>query len=74
MAGHFLEHVRTVYKLPTDVLDDAFITSLHHKSGYDEQSLKKIVSFSGFVANGQAITEAQLTDFYNRLELFYQNT
>lgn len=74
MAAYFLEHVRSVYKLPTHTLDDDFVKALHHKSGYAEAEIKTIVAAITNLKTLAAITEEQLASFHKGLELFYQNT
>jgi hypothetical protein len=74
MAVYFLEHIRTVYKLPTHTLDDSFLQALHFKSGYPVEELRSIVSFIQQLELTTHISELQLSDFYRKLESFYQNT
>ena len=74
MAGYFLEHVRTHYKLPTHNLDKEFEQILHYKSSYPQHEIEDITSFIGFLKNGETVTEAQLAKFHRQLESFYQNT
>jgi hypothetical protein len=74
MAVYFLEHVRSTYKINTQVLDDSFILSLQEKSGYPRQELTSLISFIKGLEEDQAVSEVQLTDFYKQLDLFYQNT
>ena len=74
MGHHFLEYVRTHYKMPTTVLDDTFIQNLHYKSGYGAEELKNIVQMIHDLPKMPAITERQLHRFYGQLQMFYQNT
>jgi hypothetical protein len=74
MATYFLEHVRSTYKLPTHTLDDRFEDALHYKSGYDKTELHRITGFIRKLDEVSMIREAQLSSFYNQLELFYQKT
>ncbi|MGE5519038.1 MAG: DUF4350 domain-containing protein [Candidatus Dadabacteria bacterium] len=74
MSIYFLDHVRRVYKLPTEDLDDPELAeSLHFKSGYPLHELQNILAFIKNI-NSATITEAHLSTFYKQLELFYQNT
>ena len=73
MGLYFLDHVRTVYKLPTGKLDDEFVKNLHFKSGYNESHLKKIVSFISFVNEAPGVTDVQLAEFHKDLEDFYKH-
>jgi hypothetical protein len=74
MGAYFLEHIRTRYKLSTHTIDDNFITSLHNKTAYPLEELKRIIQFIKFTDDAPAISESQLSDFHKQLELFYQNT
>lgn len=74
MAAYFLEHVRSVYKIPTHTLDADFIRALHHKSGYAEEDLKMLTAAISDINLSPAITAEQLAQFHKSLELFYQNT
>ena len=74
MGTHFLEHIRSQYKLSTHTIDEDFITSVHNKTAYPLEELKHIVSFIQFTNDAPAISESQLSDFHKQLELFYQNT
>lgn len=74
MAAYFLEHVRTRYKLPTGMLNDAFIQGLHYKSGAAVHQIREIVSFISYLDEGQKITRQHLVRFHQQLESFYKNT
>lgn len=74
MSAYFLEHIRAVYKLPTHTLDEPFVQLLSYKSGYPQDKLESIVDFIHYQEREPVVTEAQLGDFYRKLESFYQNT
>lgn len=74
MAAYFLEHVRSRYKLPTHTLDEAFTQSLHFKSSYPEAETKAIVSSIHAVRLAAAVSDEQLSHFYQQLDAFYQTT
>lgn len=74
MAAYFFEHVRSKYGLPTHTLDDAFVKTLHFKSGYAEEEISRIVTSIEAIKTKEAISDDQLSDFHKQLELFYQNT
>jgi hypothetical protein len=74
MSVHFLEHVRTTYKIPSSVLDDSFVKTLHYKSGYSEDDLTKLITFINKLDELTILSPEQLSGFYNQLELFYQKT
>jgi len=74
MAAYFLEYVRNRYKLATNILNDNFIKLLQYKSGADEASLSKIVSFIKYLDEAEFISNSQLTDFHKQLESFYNKS
>lgn len=74
MGAYFLDHVRSRYKLSTQVLDEDFVQSLHNKSGYSTGELRQVIGFINDLDNLPAITEGQLSHFHRQVELFYQNT
>ena len=74
MSLYFLEHVRTVYKLQTTVLDEEFARNLQSKSGYPADKLEQILDTIRNLRVVTTITERGLADFHQQLELFYQNT
>jgi hypothetical protein len=73
MGAYFLEYVRSVYKLPTGMLDEPFIRTLQYKSGLLESSIRGIIGFIKYVEDAPAITDSELKDFYRQLEYFYKN-
>ena len=72
MASYFLEHVRNKYKIPTDNLDDDFITRLQFKTGSDATEIREIVTFINQLNKTASVTAKQVTDFHKQLESFYQ--
>lgn len=73
MAGHFMEHVRTRYKLSGEA-DDAFAQELSRRSGYPSQELQRIVTTIYLLRHDAIIEKYELVTFYQQLESFYQNT
>jgi hypothetical protein len=74
MSVYFLDHVRSQYKLPTHTLDETFVHALHAKSGYGMDGIRAILQSITHVHTAKTITDAELTQFHNQLESFYQNT
>jgi hypothetical protein len=72
MAAYFLEHVRAVYKIPTNLLDDKFIRTLQYKSDATEFEIRSIVSFIKFMDDGGMVGKEQLISFHQELESFYK--
>ncbi len=73
MSVYFLEHIRSRFKISTQIADEAFATALHAKSGYPLEPLQKIVFFINHLDHDQ-IGGEQLFSFYKQLEQFYKNT
>lgn len=74
MAVYFQEYVRNGFKLSSDELDEGFIQSLHYKSAYPADEISSIVTFINNLKDEPVISDDQLSEFYKKLELFYQNT
>jgi hypothetical protein len=72
MASYFLEHVRSRYKLPTNQLNEEFISKLKFKSGVEEAEIRSIVSFIQKLDTTGSVTAKQAADFHKQLENFYQ--
>ena len=73
MAGHFMEHVRTRYKLNGGP-DEAFVQELSRRSGYAAHELQRIVTTIYLLQQDAIIEKYDLVSFYQQLESFYQNT
>lgn len=74
MGTYFMDHLRTRYKLPSSSLDESFIEAVHLKTGYPLPDVERLVRFIQFTETASQITESQLSDFHQQLELFYQKT
>lgn len=72
MAGYFLEHVRSRYKLPTGTLDDAFVKNLQFKTGAGEEEIRRIVTYIRYTEDAPAVTAEEVTEFHKLLEGFYK--
>lgn len=72
MSSYFLEFVRNKYKLPTSRLDEEFILNLRYKSGVEEPVVRSIVSFIKYVEDAQAISQPEVNEFHELLEMFYK--
>ena len=72
MTAHFLEYVRSKYKLATGILDETFIRNLQYKSGVEMQELREILSFIRQVEEAALINAAELKGFHKQLEAFYK--
>jgi hypothetical protein len=74
MTSYFLEHIRSRYKIPTNVVDDAFANTLHMKSGYPKEQLDELLQRLHEVRASDDISEQTLYWYHKQLEHFYQTT
>jgi len=74
MGVYFLDHVRTRYKVSTQMLNEDFVQQLHYKTGYSADELKQISDFINSLNEVRAVSERELSIFHKQLEMFYQNT
>ena len=72
MAAYFLEHIRNVYKLPTNNLNEEFIKALQFKTGIAETEIAGIVSFIRKLDGVHIVNDKQLSIFHKQLESFYK--
>ena len=72
MAAYFLEHIRNVYKLPTNNLNEEFIKALQFKTGIAETEIAGIVSFIRKLDGVPIVSDKQLSSFHKQLESFYK--
>lgn len=72
MSSYFLEYVRNKYKLPTSKLDEEFIMNLRHKSGVEEPVVRSIISFIKYAEDTPAISQPEVNEFHELLEIFYK--
>ncbi|GAC1423657.1 MAG: hypothetical protein NVS9B7_22300 [Flavisolibacter sp.] len=71
---YFLEHIRSAYRLNTQILDQDFIENLAYKSGYPLIELSALIARIKYFNGKGVISEKELIGYYNDLELFYQNS
>lgn len=72
MSAYFLDHIRNVYKLPTNNLNEEFIKALQFKTGIAEADIANIVTFIRQLEGMQAVSDKQLSQFHKQLESFYK--
>lgn len=67
---YFLEHLRTVYHLKTNVLDKEFIERLAQKTGIGDTLAGELVMHMHYI-NGQRVTDDDLIKLNQLIEQFY---
>ena len=68
---YFLEYIRRVYYLDTQVMDEKFIKNLAIKSGKDKELTKKLVDLIVYLKAKPVCTEDDLLKLNNTIEDFY---
>ena len=68
---YFLEHIRHVYYLDTQLLDDKFMYNLALKTGKDKAETKKIIDLVARLRAKQMCTEDDLLKLNKAIESFY---
>lgn len=68
---YFLEYIRRVYYLDTQILDDKFVKNLASKSGNDENDLKKLINQIVHLKAKTACNEGDLLRLNKAIEDFY---
>jgi len=67
---YFLEHLRTIYHLKTNVLDKDFIEKLAQKTGIDDTLAGELVMHMHYIS-GQRVTDDDLIKLNQLIEQFY---
>ncbi|MDG5492960.1 DUF4350 domain-containing protein [Psychroserpens sp. SPM9] len=68
---YFLEYIRRVYYLDTQLLDDKFIKNLAQKSGKDESDIKKLINQIVYLKAKTNCNESNLLQLNKAIEDFY---
>jgi hypothetical protein len=68
---YFLEHIRRVYYLDTQILDDKLVKSLTLKSGRDLENVKKLINLIVYLKAKPVCNEADLLALNTVIEDFY---
>lgn len=69
---YFLEYIRRVYHLDTQIFDDKFIKNLSLKSGKNETDIKKLVNKIAYLKSKSNCNEADLLELNKAIEDFYK--
>jgi hypothetical protein len=68
---YFLEHIRRVYYLDTQIIDDKFVKHLSLKSGKDKDDIKKLINQIVYLKAKINCNEANLVQLNKAIEDFY---
>nr|WP_321231295.1 DUF4350 domain-containing protein [uncultured Psychroserpens sp.] len=68
---YFLEYVRRVYYLDTQILDEKFVKNLSLKSGKDKDDIKELINLIAYLKAKTFCNEADLLRLNNAIEDFY---
>ncbi len=69
---YFLEYIRRVYYLDTQLLDEKFVKNLSLKSGNPREVNKKLIDLIVYLKAKPECTEADLMNLNNSIEDFYK--
>ncbi len=69
---YFLEYIRRVYYLDTQLLDDRFVKNLSVKSGKPKEITKKLMDLIVYLKAKPECSEADLLNLNNTIEDFYK--
>ncbi|MEZ4802380.1 MAG: DUF4350 domain-containing protein [Gelidibacter sp.] len=69
---YFLEYIRRVYYLDTQLLDEKFVRNLTVKSGKDKELTKKLIDLIVYLKAKPICTETDLLNLNNTIEDFYK--
>ncbi|MFD2915334.1 DUF4350 domain-containing protein [Psychroserpens luteus] len=68
---YFLEYIRRVYYLDTQILDEKFVKNLSLKSGKDKDDIKELINLIAYLKAKTFCNEADLLRLNNAIEDFY---
>jgi hypothetical protein len=68
---YFLEYIRRVYYLDTQILDDKFVKNLALKSGKDQTDIKNLIKLIAILKSKSACNEGDLLALNKAIEDFY---
>ncbi|WP_040279796.1 DUF4350 domain-containing protein [Psychroserpens damuponensis] len=68
---YFLEYIRRVYYLDTQILDDKFVKNLSLKSGKDQDDIKKLINKIAHLKAKSYCNEDDLLQLNKAIEAFY---
>ncbi|MEO6347176.1 MAG: DUF4350 domain-containing protein [Aquaticitalea sp.] len=69
---YFLEYIRRVHYLDTQLLDERFVKNLSLKSGIDKAITKKLIDLIVYLKSKPVCTEVDLLNLNNTIEYFYK--
>lgn len=69
---YFLEHIRRVYLIDTQILDEKFEKTLAQKSGKDIKLIKQLINHIAHLRARTTCTETNLINLNNQIEDFYK--
>lgn len=72
MTAHFLDHVRTRWRMPTTELNASFAESLAYRSGYPREKLNDLLDRIYHLPLMTGMSDEELMDFHYQLEAFYK--
>lgn len=71
---YFLEHLRTVFYLKTNPLDEAFIDNLSKKTAIEHSFATELVNHINYLHAAQQVTNTELVKLNQLIEQFYKQS
>lgn len=73
MVNHFQDYVRSQYNLQATALDEELVEKLSYKSGYQRESLMRLIGYMRELPAKAYVPDEELMDFNGQLEAFYKS-
>jgi hypothetical protein len=70
MVQHWLENIRTKYKIPTNILDDDWVKLVSNKSGISTSNINEILELVRILKSENYLADEQIVQLYNSIHNF----
>jgi hypothetical protein len=73
MVSHFIDHIRTHYRMSATAFDEDFINRLSYRTGYPREPLAHLIGYMQVLPGKAYVSDEELLDFHSQLEAFYKS-
>lgn len=73
MVNHFLDQVRTRYRMSVSTFDEDFINRLSYRTGYPREAVSQLIGHMQALQGAPYLSDEELMDFHQQLEAFYKS-
>jgi len=73
MVSHFIDHIRTRYRMSVTAFDEDFINRLSYRTGYPRERLAELIGYMQALPAKAYVPDEELLDFHHQLEAFYKS-